>query len=249
MGAGGQPILEIVQITRKIAGFVVREGGDARPLGDGLTQQSGGLNPGGWDIENVVALSFQTAQHGMAHLGLALPTHTCDKDGGGVADAMLIEVLDEGIPAHQGAAEAGDRRALLRRGGLGGEQGLEKPVQSLILTAGIPDALDVVFGHKLSALAVDLVFCAVGVDQQRLPGIGFIFRFLGQLHQGEISAVFTAGVQHLHHPVGVQGTAQKEDRSGGKNGGQSVYQWTGLGGRGEVDLVIVLFGKDHMLPV
>ena len=164
-GAGGQPILEIVQIARKIVGFVIGEGGNTRPLGDGLTYQNGGLDSGGWDIENVASLSFQSAQHGMAHLGLSLPTHTCDKDGGGVVGAMLIEVLDEDIPAHQGAAERRDGRALLRRGGLRREQGLEKPVQSLILTAGVPDALDVVFGHKLSALAVDLVFCAVGVDQ------------------------------------------------------------------------------------
>ena len=147
-GAGGQPIQEIVQIAGKIAGFVIWKGGDARPLGDGLTQQSGGLDSGGWDIENVVALSFQSAQHGMAHLGLALPTHACDKDGGGVVGAMLVEGLDEDIPAHQSAAERRDGRTLLRRGGLRGEQGLEKPVQGIILTAGVPDALDVVFGHK-----------------------------------------------------------------------------------------------------
>lgn len=214
-------IQKIVQIAGKIAGLVVREGGNARPLGDGLTQQSGGLNPGGWDIENVVALSFQTAQHGMTHLGLSLPTHTSDKDGGGVVGAMLIEVLDEDIPAHQGAAERRDGRALLGRGGLRREQGLEKPVQSIILTVWIPDTPNVqLVGHKLSALAVGLVFCAVGVDQQRLPGIGFVFRFLGQLHQGEIGTVLTAGVQHLYHPVGGQGTAQKEDRPGAKDGGQ-----------------------------
>ena len=95
-----------------------------------------------------MALSFQTAQHGMAHLSLSLPTHTCDKDGGGVVGAMIIEVLDEDIPAHQGAAERRDGGTLLGCGGLGGEQGLKQPVQGIILTAGVPDALDVVFGHK-----------------------------------------------------------------------------------------------------
>ena len=79
---------------------------------------------------------------------------------------MLVEGLDEDIPAHQSAAERRDGRTLLGRGGLGGEQGLEEPVQSIILTVWIPDTPNVqLVGHKLSALAVGLVFCAVGVDQ------------------------------------------------------------------------------------